>query len=129
LITISLPATSSRKSTTLVCTASSDGMIHVYDLAGLGLGQKSAVQELEPVARYDSKGTRFTCLTVADVEPNENNILTKRKREEAEEADKVDEDDDEDDGDSVQYGSDQEEENEEEQELEEEDDDDDDDSS
>ncbi|KAK0489297.1 WD40-repeat-containing domain protein [Armillaria novae-zelandiae] len=74
-LSIALPAPK-RKSTTLVCTASSDGKIHVYDLAALNKTSEN-VQEIEPVAVYDSKGTRLTCIAVAT-----DAVTKKRKREE-----------------------------------------------
>ncbi len=80
-LSIALPA-SKRTSTTIVCTASSDGKIHVYDLAALDKTSQK-VQEIEPVAVYDSKGTRLTCIAVADGEAVSTNAITKkRKREE-----------------------------------------------
>lgn len=50
--------------TTIVCTISSDGKIFVYDLAALSPKAEERLQ-LQPVAEYDTKGTRLTCLTVA----------------------------------------------------------------
>jgi protein MAK11 len=62
---IALPESSGRLSTTLVCTVSSDGFIKIYDLASVPspLTQKA---DIEPLVSYDSKGTRFTCVTFAD---------------------------------------------------------------
>ncbi|KAI6013558.1 WD40-repeat-containing domain protein [Pisolithus marmoratus] len=54
-----------RKSTTIACTISSDGNIFVYDLAALHDGTTELMQ-LRPVAEYDTKGTRLTCLTVSE---------------------------------------------------------------
>lgn len=54
-----------RKSTTIVCTISSDGNIFVYDLAALHDGTTNPLQ-LRPVAEHDTKGTRLTCLTVSE---------------------------------------------------------------
>lgn len=67
---IALPTTTSksedeRATTTIVCTISSDGKIFVYDLAALPAEIKEKLQ-LHPVAEYDTKGTRLTCLTVAE---------------------------------------------------------------
>ncbi|KAG6334172.1 hypothetical protein ID866_4919 [Astraeus odoratus] len=54
-----------RTSTTIVCTISSDGKILVYDLATLAADAEER-QQLQPVAEYDTKGTRLTCLTVSE---------------------------------------------------------------
>ena len=61
--------------TTVVCTVSSDGKLHAYDLGELPApastkaskdSEDDAVLEIHPSGTYDSKGTRFTCVTVAD---------------------------------------------------------------
>ncbi|KAL1692733.1 WD40-repeat-containing domain protein [Schizophyllum commune] len=53
--------------TTVVCTVSSDGKLHAYDLGELPASTKDdVVLEIHPSGIYDSKGTRFTCVTVAD---------------------------------------------------------------
>jgi protein MAK11 len=86
-----LPSPSSRESTTVVCTVSSDGNIHIYDLADLplsetnGIGSSPAqVTEMTPIAQYDTKGTRLTCLTVVGSDlPNplyEDLILDKKRK-------------------------------------------------
>lgn len=71
-------------STIILCTASSDGKIHVYDLALLPADQKagSEVLQISPVAEYDTKGTRLTCVTIADGEALEHasSVSGKRKR-------------------------------------------------
>ncbi|KAH0836807.1 WD40-repeat-containing domain protein [Lanmaoa asiatica] len=54
-----------RETTIVVCTISSDGKIFVYDLAALPAETKEKLQ-LHPVAEYDTKGTRLTCLAVAE---------------------------------------------------------------
>ncbi|KAG9313177.1 WD40-repeat-containing domain protein [Chiua virens] len=69
-IVIALPKTVSKsedaqQTTTIVCTISSDGKIFVYDLAALPAEAKEKLQ-LQPVAEYDTKGTRLTCLTIAE---------------------------------------------------------------
>ncbi|KAG2141956.1 WD40-repeat-containing domain protein [Suillus clintonianus] len=72
-------------STIIVCTVSSDGKIHVYDLASLPADVKSGseVLHISPVAEYDTKGTRLTCVTIADGEALEHvsSANGKRKRE------------------------------------------------
>ncbi|KAG2036640.1 WD40-repeat-containing domain protein [Suillus americanus] len=71
-------------STIILCTVSSDGKIHVYDLASLPADQKtgSEVLQISPVAEYDTKGTRLTCVTIADGEALEHakSVNGKRKR-------------------------------------------------
>ncbi|KAJ7249567.1 WD40-repeat-containing domain protein [Mycena haematopus] len=85
---IALPAASGRASTTVVCTASSDGKIHVYDLAALPAQPGSTVLEISPVAEYDSKGTRLTCVTLADGDVEDGAAVNgKRKRTADEEED------------------------------------------
>ncbi|KAG1824693.1 WD40-repeat-containing domain protein [Suillus subaureus] len=71
-------------STIILCTVSSDGKIHLYDLALLPADQKagSEVLQISPVAEYDTKGTRLTCVTIADGEALEHaqSVNGKRKR-------------------------------------------------
>ncbi|PPQ98044.1 hypothetical protein CVT26_003039 [Gymnopilus dilepis] len=127
---ISLPPSSNRTSTTLACTASSDGFIHVYDVASVSPSHGAeAPQEIEPLARYDSKGTRLTCITVADGDipgGKGKNAAEKRKREDGEDIGEDDESEDEDDdGDEIPIedeheGEDEEEDEDEEEEEEEE---------
>lgn len=118
MLTISLPANksvaasekqrdlqqsmSTPSKTTILASASSDGMIHVYDLASLpvppsassglptppseDIKGSNAIAKLEPVAKYDTKGTRLTCLTLAGSEPSGNSdrptmVGVKRRRE------------------------------------------------
>lgn len=85
---IALPPSSGRTSTTIVCTVSSDGKIHIYDLAHVP-SHADKVVEIAPVAEYDSKGTRLTCVTVGDGEVLagvDGQVNGKRKREDDEEA-------------------------------------------
>jgi protein MAK11 len=72
---IALPTSASqlRTSMVLLSTISSDGKIHIYDLYSLpsvatdsSPMPKEQVVGIEPLAAYDSKGTRLTCLTLAD---------------------------------------------------------------
>ncbi|KAF8892163.1 WD40-repeat-containing domain protein [Infundibulicybe gibba] len=60
------------KTTTIVCTVSSDGKIHIYDMAALSPSPtNNSIDEITPVAEYDSKGTRLTCVTLADGDVDE----------------------------------------------------------
>ncbi|KAF9819344.1 hypothetical protein IEO21_02232 [Rhodonia placenta] len=79
-LAIALPHfVSDRQSTTVVSTISSDGKIHLYDMAALpSSSNEKAV--LQPVAEYDTKGTRLTCLAMADGEVTKTAVNTKRKR-------------------------------------------------
>ena len=89
---IALPAGASRQSTTLVCTISSDGKVRLFDLAALPASSETKV-ELQPATEYDTKGTRLTCLTLADGESGSGLAVNgKRKRDDD---DAEDDDDDE----------------------------------
>lgn len=83
-------------STIILCTVSSDGKIHVYDLASLPADQKAGTEALQisPVAEYDTKGTRLTCVTIADGEALERVKGVNRKRKRGDE-DSEQEDEDE----------------------------------
>ncbi|KAG6876841.1 hypothetical protein C0993_012658 [Termitomyces sp. T159_Od127] len=91
---VALPAgVAPREATTLACTVSSDGLVHVYDLAMVpapGDGDGGEVVGIAPVAVYDTKGTRLTCLTLADgdgdVGGGEAQAGEKRKEREGEES-------------------------------------------
>jgi protein MAK11 len=95
---IALPPASGRASTTVVCTASSDGKIHVYDLAALPAQAGSTVLEMTPVAEYDSKGTRLTCVTLADGDVEESGEVNGKRKRAADEEDDEEEDEDEGEG-------------------------------
>lgn len=85
-LAIALPAASSRESTTIICTASSDGKIFLYDLASLPASPADkTVLEILPVAEYDSKGTRLTCVTLADGDVEGSGAAVNGKRKRAEE--------------------------------------------
>ncbi|KAH9962668.1 WD40-repeat-containing domain protein [Russula dissimulans] len=87
-IRIALPSTL-RDSTTIMSTVSSDGTINVYDLSLLPSSvpkEEKEIPEIWPVTTYDSKGSRLTCVTLADGEMSNPEQLTpengaKRKRE------------------------------------------------
>ena len=64
-LAIALPPGAARTSTTLASTISSDGRIRVYDLAAVP-SNPGEPAELEPRAVYDSKGSRLTCMAMAD---------------------------------------------------------------
>lgn len=56
----------------------------MYDLAALPADAKEKLQ-LHPVAEYDTKGTRLTCLTVAEGRPAARSSVVNGKRKEREE--------------------------------------------
>jgi protein MAK11 len=67
-IRIALPPTRG-DSTTILSTVSSDGTINVYDLSLLPHPtptESSDILEISPVVTYDSKGSRLTCVTLAE---------------------------------------------------------------
>lgn len=125
------PENTSTSKTTIVCTVSSDGKIHIYDMANVPETIKGAAQELamiQPLVAYDTKGTRLTCVTLADGEiPSGSGVKVngkrKRTQKDVQESEGDDEDDggivSEDDDEDVHAGS-EEDEDEEEDELEEE---------
>jgi protein MAK11 len=82
-------------STIIACTVSSDGKIHVYDLALLptDLGAGSEALQISPVAEYDTKGTRLTCVTVAEGETPEHNSRVNGKRKRTDEDSEQDDED------------------------------------
>jgi protein MAK11 len=96
-LTIALPKSlnSKRISTTVICSISSDGKIFLYDLASLPSPSPSSSKfEITPKAEYDTKGTRLTCITLAEegeaVTESENG---KRKLTDTDEAADSDEED------------------------------------
>lgn len=55
------------RKTILLTTVSSDGLINVYDLCAATIDtEKREENKVEPVASYDTKGTRLTCVYLAD---------------------------------------------------------------
>lgn len=85
ILEIALPEASARKSTIIVCTVSSDGNIHIYDMIALPATPSKEICQIYPVTQYDSKGTRLTCVTLADGGIQESTILNgKRKRADSE---------------------------------------------
>ncbi|KAG8879570.1 hypothetical protein FRB98_005650 [Tulasnella sp. 332] len=121
--------------TTYLTTISSDGKIHVYDCADVpphatsssspsASKPSSAAKAIHPIARYDTKGSRLTCVAFADGEVplHVNGVAGKRKRVALEGVQGADEDEDEDDDDESEEGEASEEDSNIEDELEEGDD-------
>ena len=85
-IEIALPSSSGRISTIIACTVSSDGNVKLYDIAAIpdqpSTETPQKTKEIEPLTTYDSKGTRLTCVTLADGDMDINGTVNgKRKRE------------------------------------------------
>ena len=75
---------------------SSDGTVNVYDLSLLPSStplEASGIPEISPVVTYDSKGSRLTCITLAegDVDHPEQPKGAKRKRDVDSEAEEEEE--------------------------------------
>ncbi|KAF7985758.1 hypothetical protein HWV62_357 [Athelia sp. TMB] len=69
VLAVSLPPSSKAKSATtmLICTASSDGHVRVFDLADLPAEENEGEKtEVGACADYDSGGTRLTCVAFAE---------------------------------------------------------------
>ncbi|KAG6844748.1 hypothetical protein H0H87_004080 [Tephrocybe sp. NHM501043] len=89
-----------RRSTTIACTVSSDGMVHVYDIALVPASTSTEMVEIAPAAVYDTKGTRLTCITLADGDlESANDAVVGEKRKKRVDIDESDDDDDDDDED------------------------------
>ncbi|KAH7873889.1 WD40-repeat-containing domain protein [Lentinula edodes] len=100
-----LPTSSIRRhphSTTIISTVSSDGKINVYDLGHLHEfnAGKISIQEIQPVATYDTKGTRLTCVTLGEGEIGTDNVTGKRNRDRQE----VEEEDDDESAEDEEWG-------------------------
>jgi protein MAK11 len=85
-IAIALPSSSGRTSTIIACTVSSDGNVNLYDIAAIpdqpSTDTPHMTKQIEPLTTYDSKGTRLTCVTLADGDMDINGTVNgKRKRE------------------------------------------------
>ncbi|KAF5361778.1 hypothetical protein D9756_002205 [Leucocoprinus leucothites] len=81
---IALPPSCSRTSTTVVTTVCTDGKIRLFDLHSVP-ATSSEVTEIKADAEYDTKGTRLTCVTLADGDVSESKATNgKRKYDEDE---------------------------------------------
>ncbi|WVR03391.1 hypothetical protein IAU60_000382 [Kwoniella sp. DSM 27419] len=55
------------RKTTLLTTVSSDGLINLYDLTSVSSGSAASKDDkIEAIASYDTKGSRITCVYLAD---------------------------------------------------------------
>jgi len=86
--TLLVAALEDTKTTTLVATISSDGKILIYDLASLPNEipePTSEILSITSIGDYDTKGSRLTCLTLANgSDADAPAIIGKRKRTEEE---------------------------------------------
>ena len=85
-IGLALPSSSGRTSTIIACTVSSDGNVNLYDIAAVPEQPSTDIpqttKQIEPLTTYDSKGTRLTCVTLADGDMEiDSTVNGKRKRE------------------------------------------------
>ncbi|KAF8159382.1 WD40-repeat-containing domain protein [Crassisporium funariophilum] len=108
-IELALPASSDRKSTIIACTVSSDGYVNIYDMAPVPEHPSESQKpvQIEPSTTYDSKGTRLTCVTLAEggEEVGVGPLEGKRKRADDEENDEEDEQDEGDSADEDDFGA------------------------
>lgn len=66
---------------TFVATASSDGRINLYDVGNLlGSPASSEPQAILPMAFYDTKASRLTCVTITEGGENSVESILRRKR-------------------------------------------------
>lgn len=130
-IALPSPVADGRNHTTIVGTVSSDGKMHVYDLGALPTPESTPaaqgdtlplkVVELTPVAEYDTKGTRLTCLAIAESGVEEESVRTTKRKLENEVDEGEGDDDDEEDEWEPQHDDEEDEEEDEDENEEEED--------
>ena len=89
---IALPSSSGRTSTIIACTVSSDGNVNIYDIAAIpnqpSPDTPQKTEQIQPLTTYDSKGTRLTCVSLADGDMDiDSTVNGKRKRENDEDRD------------------------------------------
>ncbi|PSS35351.1 hypothetical protein PHLCEN_2v1688 [Hermanssonia centrifuga] len=82
MLHIALPSISDspRTSTTVVSTISSDGKVRLFDLASVPENATPEKLQLEALTEYDTKGSRLTCLALADGDVQVSPVQGKRKR-------------------------------------------------
>jgi protein MAK11 len=115
---VALPPVSGRTSTTIVTTVCSDGKIRVFDLHSIP-AVSAEVTEIGPIAEYDTKGTRLTCVTLADGDVSETNPTNGKRKHDEDDSSDEDEDDGFGEMDSHEAENEEQEEEEEEEEAEE----------
>lgn len=107
------------RKTIILTTVSSDGLINIYDLcAATADREKGEENKVEPVASYDTKGTRLTCVYLADGQDGTKEIKVKEEEvseseDEGEDiygSEQASDDDDDDDGMEVEFEDEEEEE-------------------
>ncbi|OCF44245.1 protein MAK11 [Kwoniella heveanensis CBS 569] len=99
------------RKTTLLTTVSSDGLINLYDLSAIsGLKiptseTQEQEQKIEPVASYDTKGSRLTCVYIADGQDVARIVAGQNKKSQAaQNVDDEEEDDDDEEEDMYESG-------------------------
>ncbi|THG98769.1 hypothetical protein EW026_g3486 [Hermanssonia centrifuga] len=122
MLHIALPSISDspRTSTTIVSTISSDGKVRLFDLASVPENATPEKLQLEALTEYDTKGSRLTCLALADGDVQVSPVQGKRKRVVTDNAEEDEEGSEEDKEVSDEMEGEGEDESEEEEEIEEE---------
>ncbi len=122
MLHIALPSISDspRTSTTIVSTISSDGKVRLFDLASVPENATPEKLQLEALTEYDTKGSRLTCLALADGDVQVSPVQGKRKRGVTDNAEEDEEGSEEDKEVSDEMEGEGEDESEEEEEIEEE---------
>ncbi|WVQ94013.1 hypothetical protein IAU59_001091 [Kwoniella sp. CBS 9459] len=100
------------RKTTLLATASSDGLINVYDLSAISNTNASSIegeeQKIESNASYDTKGSRLTCVYIADGQDVARLVAGQNKKsqtaQDEEDDGEVDDDEEEDEEDIYEQG-------------------------
>lgn len=69
-------------------TVSSDGQIHLYDLtAAMDISSVTEPLNVAPIAVYDTKGSRLTCVTITETEEDRAETKKRKFRAESDEED------------------------------------------
>ncbi|KZS94471.1 WD40 repeat-like protein [Sistotremastrum niveocremeum HHB9708] len=76
-----------KKTMTLLASASSDGLINIYDISSIP-SESGSTPSIERIAHYDTKGSRLICVALADGAVSTSTPISGKKR-------AADEDDDE----------------------------------
>lgn len=99
------------ESSTLLSTVSSDGLVNLYDLSSaIGSPTQGEDNKSEPIASYDTKGSRLTCVFLAEGRKEQAKAITNGKGPAPDNAgvtfeDHDASDEDEEDGDAEMYDS------------------------
>jgi protein MAK11 len=78
----------SRQDAAFATTVSSDGQIHLYDLiAATDVSNVTEPLNAAPIAVYDTKGSRLTCVTITETEEDRTEPKKRKFRAESDEED------------------------------------------